>query len=80
MTAKNKLLLFLLPVLFFVAAAVFRGMSGIFAYAAEGEDTAMSFVEVSGEGITEENTYYLEWSSLDVTDDGEPHAPSAGLK
>ena len=55
-------------------------MSGFFAYAAEGEDTARSFVEVSGEGITEENTYYLEWSSLEVTYDGEPHAPSAVLK
>ncbi len=80
MTAKNKLLLFLLPVLFFVAAAVLWGMSGIFAYAADGEDTAMSFVEVSGEGITEENTYYLAWSSLEVTYDGKPHAPSAVLK
>lgn len=80
MVKNKKLLLFLLPVLFFVAAAVLWGMSGIFAYAADGEDTAMSFVEVSGEGITEENTYYLAWSSLEVTYDGKPHAPSAVLK
>ena len=80
MIKNKKLLLFLFLILLFTAAAALLGMSGFFAYAAEGEDTARSFVEVSGEGITEENTYYLEWSSLEVTYDGEPHAPSAVLK
>ncbi len=80
MIKNKKLLLFLFLILLFTAMAALLGMSGFFAYAAEGEDTARSFVEVSGEGITEENTYYLEWSSLEVTYDGEPHAPSAVLK
>ena len=80
MIKNKKLLLFLFLILLFTAVAALLGMSGFFAYAAEGEDTARSFVEVSGEGITEENTYYLEWSSLEVTYDGEPHAPSAVLK
>ncbi len=49
-------------------------------YAESQDNTVTSDVSVSGDGITEGYTYYLEWNNLSVIYNGSGQTPSAVLK
>ena len=59
--------------------AILLALPKSIAYAATNESEA-SNVSVTGTGITEGNTYYLQWSSLSLVYNGNSQCPSVTLK
>lgn len=78
MIRKRTLLLYLILSGFFVMGFLLFPINRTQVFAET--NTSKSVVQVSGDGISEANTYYLEWTSLSVVFNGESQAPTAILK
>ena len=78
MIRKRTLLLYLILSGFFVMGFLLFATNRTQVFAET--NTFKSVVQVSGDGISEANTYYLEWTNLSVVFNGESQTPTAILK